>query len=52
LFAALYAIAVNSVFVFTHPRVNIWSIVVDMIIPIVVLFYFLADANVRAAFRT
>jgi hypothetical protein len=30
-----------------HPRVNIWSIVVDMIIPIVILVYFLADACVR-----
>ncbi|HEX6556505.1 MAG TPA: hypothetical protein VF026_27340 [Ktedonobacteraceae bacterium] len=47
-----YAITVNSVFIFTHPRVNIWSIVVDMIIPIVILVYFLADSNVRAAFRT
>ncbi len=43
---------VNSVFAFTQPNANIWSIVAGMIIPIVILIYFLADANVRAAFRT
>jgi len=40
------------VFAFTQPNANIWSIVAGMIIPIVILIYFLADANVRAAFRT
>jgi len=43
---------INSVFAFTQPHANFWSIVVGMIIPVVILVYFLADANVRAAFRT
>ena len=42
----------NSVLAFTQPHANFWSAVVGMIIPIVILVYFLADANVRAAFRT
>ena len=43
---------INSVFAFTQPHANFWSAAVGMIIPIVILVYFLADANVRAAFRT
>jgi hypothetical protein len=43
---------IDSVFAFTQPHANFWSAVVGMIIPIVILAYFLADANVRAAFRT
>ena len=42
----------NSVLAFTQPHANFWSAVVGMIIPIVILVYFFADANVRAAFRT
>ncbi len=44
---------VNSVVAFTPPFANIWSIIVSMIIlPIVILLYILADANVRTAFHT
>ena len=44
---------VNSVVAFTQPFANSWSIVVGMIIiPIVILLYILADANVRTAFHT
>jgi uncharacterized membrane protein (DUF2068 family) len=43
---------VGSVFSFIQPHTNFWSNLVGMIIPIVILVYFLADANVRAAFRT
>jgi uncharacterized membrane protein (DUF2068 family) len=43
---------VNSVFAFTQPHANFWSAVAGMIIPIVILVYYFADANVRAAFRT
>jgi uncharacterized membrane protein len=43
---------VGSVFSFIQPHANFWSNVVGIIIPIVILVYFLADANVRAAFRT
>jgi uncharacterized membrane protein (DUF2068 family) len=43
---------INSVFTFTQPHANFWSAAVGMIIPVVILVYFLADANVRAAFRT
>ena len=42
----------NSVLAFTQPHANFWSAAVGMIIPIVILVYFFADANVRAAFRT
>ncbi len=42
----------NSVFAFTQPHANFWSAAVGMIIPVVILVYFFADANVRAAFRT
>ena len=42
----------NSVFAFFQPHPNFWSSVTGMVIPIVILVYFLADANVRAAFRT
>ena len=43
---------INSVLAFTQPHANFWSAAVGMIIPIVILVYFFADANVRAAFRT
>ena len=43
---------IGNVFAFTQPHANFWSDAVGMIIPIVILVYFLADANVRAAFRT
>ncbi|HEX6552508.1 MAG TPA: hypothetical protein VF026_07085 [Ktedonobacteraceae bacterium] len=43
---------INSVFGLAQPHANYWSAIVGMIIPIVILVYFLADANVRAAFRT
>jgi uncharacterized membrane protein (DUF2068 family) len=35
---------------FTHPNPAVGGIVVGMIIPVVVLLYFLVDGNVRAAF--
>ena len=43
---------INSVLAFTQPHANFWSAAVGMIIPVVILVYFLADANVRSAFRT
>jgi uncharacterized membrane protein (DUF2068 family) len=42
----------NSVIAFTQANANIGAIVVGMILPIVILLYFLFDSNVRAAFRT
>jgi len=35
---------------FTHPTTSTLNIVLGMIIPVVVLLYFLVDTNVRAAF--
>ena len=35
---------------FTHPNASVVSIVVGMIIPVVILLYFLVDSNVRDAF--
>jgi uncharacterized membrane protein (DUF2068 family) len=35
---------------FTHPNPAVGSIVLGMIIPVVVLLYFLVDSNVRNAF--
>jgi uncharacterized membrane protein (DUF2068 family) len=42
----------NSVIEFTQPGANVALIVGSMIIPVVILLYFLIDSNVRAAFRT
>ena len=42
----------NSVIAFTQVNANIGFIVVSMIVPIVILLYFLVNSNVRAAFRT
>lgn len=42
----------NSLIAFTQPDANIGFIVGGMIIPVVILLYFLVDSNVRAAFRT
>ena len=35
---------------FTHPNASVGTIILGMIIPVVVLLYFLVDGNVRAAF--
>lgn len=35
---------------FTHPNPSVGTIILGMIIPVVVLLYFLVDGNVRAAF--
>jgi len=37
---------------FTHPVHSTVSIVIGLILPVVILLYFLFDRNVRAAFRT
>jgi hypothetical protein len=42
----------NSVIAFTQVNANIGLIVGGMIVPIVILLYFLVNSNVRAAFRT
>ena len=42
----------NSLIEFTQPGANVALIVGSMIIPVVILLYFLIDSNVRAAFRT
>lgn len=42
----------NSLISLTQPGANIALIVGGMIVPVVILLYFLVDSNVRAAFRT
>jgi uncharacterized membrane protein (DUF2068 family) len=42
----------NSVIAFTQAHANVALIIVGMINPILMLLYFLVNANVRAAFRT
>ena len=42
----------NSVMTFTQPKANDGAIVAGMIFPMMILFYFLFDSNVRAAFYT
>jgi hypothetical protein len=42
----------NSVIAFTQVNANMGFIVGGMIVPIVILLYFLVNSNVRAAFRT
>ncbi len=42
----------RHLFEFFRPHPSVVGIVLGMIIPVVVLVYFLADQNVRAAFRT
>ena len=37
---------------FTHPVHSTVSIIIGLILPVVILLYFLFDRNVRAAFRT
>ena len=37
---------------FAHPHPAVGSIVIGLIIPVVILVYFLIDPNVRRAFRT
>ena len=41
----------NSVIAFTQANANFGAIVGGMIVPIVILLYFLVDSSVRAAFR-
>jgi uncharacterized membrane protein (DUF2068 family) len=41
----------NSVIAFTQPDANVAFIVGGMIVPMVILLYFLVDSNVRAAFQ-
>ena len=43
---------VNSALSLFQPRANVGVIIGYMILPIVILLYFLVDSNVRAAFRT
>lgn len=43
---------VNSVIMLTQVGANVGIIAGNMIVPIVILLYFLIDSNVRAAFRT
>jgi hypothetical protein len=45
-------ILANSVIAFTQVNANVGFIVGGMIVPIVILLYFLVNSNVRAAFRT
>jgi hypothetical protein len=42
----------NSVITFTQPKANDGAIVAGMIFPNMILFYFLFDSNLRAAFYT
>lgn len=41
----------GSIFAFLQPEPNVGGIVLGIVIPAIILAYFLADANVRAAFR-
>ncbi|MFL5655531.1 MAG: hypothetical protein ACJ8CB_15305 [Ktedonobacteraceae bacterium] len=41
----------GSIIAFFQPQSNVVAILLGMVIPVIVLVYFLADANVRKAFR-
>ena len=41
---------IRHVLELTHPNASVGTIILGMIIPVVVLLYFLVDGNVRAAF--
>jgi hypothetical protein len=43
---------VDSALFLLQPRANVGAIIGNMILPVVILLYFLVDSNVRAAFRT
>ena len=40
----------NSILAFFRPNPNVVTILLGMVIPVIILVYFLVDANVRAAF--